>query len=90
MKDIITFLLDLDINIYVLINNTATKRLFNCVIKAIKYYQPIRSSKHAKFIIFQLVKLSLLIESLINLNYTKYENRSNHYNISNKMENKIL
>ena len=38
MKDIITFLLDLDINIYVLINNTATKRLFNCVIKAIKYY----------------------------------------------------
>ena len=52
MKNIIAFLLDLNINIYILISNMAEKRQFNCAIGAIECYKPIKLLKHVKSIFF--------------------------------------
>lgn len=90
IKDIITWLLDLNVNIYISISNTAKKKLFNYIVKIIKYYQPIKPLKYIKSIFFWLIKLSLFIRLFINLNYIKSEIYSNYYNMSNKVNNKVF
>lgn len=50
IKDIIAFSLHLDINIHVPMSNAAEKKTFNCAVRAIKYYLPVRPPKHAKSI----------------------------------------
>ena len=71
MKNIITFSIDLNVNIYISMGNTAEKKLFNYAIKAIKYYLPVKSPKIAKSILFWLAELSLFVKLSINLNCTK-------------------
>lgn len=96
MKDIIASSLDLDVNIHVLMSNAVEKRLFNCAVRAIKYYLPIRFPKNIRFIFLQLVELSLLVGPLIDLNCTKSKSYNENGNIShgldigNRVNNKVL
>lgn len=83
MKDIVAFLLDLDVNIYVLMSNTAEKRLFNYIVRAIECYLPVKLLKYIKFIFFWLMGLSPLVEPPTNLNRTKSKSHSKNGNISN-------
>lgn len=77
-------------------SNVAEKKLFDCAVRAIKCYLPVRPSKHAKFIFFLLVKLIPFLKPSINLNCTKSEshsknsNISNGVNISNKIDDEVI
>lgn len=86
MKDIVAFSLDLDVNIHISINNTAKKRLFNCVVRAIKCYLPVKLLKYAKSIFLWLIKLSIFVGQLINLNRTKNKSHNKNGNINNGMD----
>lgn len=86
IKDIVTFSLNLDINIHILISNTAKKKLFNCAIRAIKCYSLIKSLKYAKSIFFWLAELSPLVGPLTDPNCTKSESHNESGNISNGVD----
>lgn len=83
IKNIVTSSLDLDVNIHILKSNITEKRLFNCVVSAIKCYSLVKLPKHAKSIFFWLARLSLLNGLPTNLNRTKIEVNSENGDISN-------
>lgn len=86
MKNMVTSSLDLDVNIHILKSNITEKRLFNCVVSAIKCYSLVKLPKHTKSIFFWLARLSLLNELPTNLNRTKIEVNSENGDISNRVD----
>lgn len=84
MKDLVGS--SLDINIYVEMSKMAEKRLFDCTIEAIEYYELVQSLTRIKFIFFQLTRLSPLIEPLIDLNRTKSQSYSENIGVSNEVD----
>ena len=61
------------------------KRLFNCTIRVIKYYWPIKPPIYTKFIFFWLARLSSLVGLSTDFNHTKNKNHNENSNISDKI-----
>lgn len=95
MKDIIASSFDLDVNRHILISNAAEKKIFDCVVRAIEYYLPIRPLNHVESIFFLLVGLNLLVRLSTDLkctkskSYSKIGNINNGVNIGNRVDNEI-
>ena len=71
-------------------SDTAEKRLFNCAIKVIDYYFPVRPPMPTKSVSFWLVQLNPLVGLFLNPDRTKSENLNDNCSKSNSnMSNRV-
>lgn len=68
----------------------AEKKQFDCNIKAIQYYEPIRLLTPTKFLFFWLTRLSPFVGPSMDLKHTKNKSYSENDIRSNKLDNKKL
>ncbi len=81
MKDIVSYLLDVNIPVQ---SDPPEKRQFNLAVLAIDYYRPIRALTATESIFFWLDGLSPLVGLLTDLNHTEKENHRDNYDMGRK------